>query len=108
MIAAMHPFGKVVAMVSIFLSFLLAECKKQSGEPEPGGSVIEVAAFLVPRQSDMPDMHALPKDDESFSTYVAEDYGIGKERLEEVVICYMDGIEASEVSILAFHDPSQA
>lgn len=98
----------ILAMIPILLTLLLVGCQEQNEELNPNGSVMEVAAFLVSQQRDMPDMYTLSKDEEDFSFYLTEVYGIGEEQLEEGVICYAGGVEASEVSVLAFRDPSQA
>lgn len=99
-------FGVITICVGVFLSGCGASDAPQRDEPAVTASVQEIAAAVVNSQENLPKMTMLTWGEEELSLYLEGYYGLGEALVEDGVICYADGVEASEIAILRLQDTS--
>lgn len=93
---------KCCAAILLF-TFLLAGCtNQQSSETDMAPN--EIATAITDGQSNLPELQQITWSDEEFHTYLSDYYMIDGEQVEDGAICYADGVEASEIAVLALKD----
>lgn len=64
----------------------------------------EIAQAIIESQPDFPKLIRLTPEDEAFTSYLSDYYMMQKEQVADGVICYADGVEASEIAVLIMTD----
>lgn len=80
------------------LIFSLSGCRAepQAELPPPA----DVAQAILDSQTELPPMESITPEDEAFSAYVEQYYQIPADDVEDGVIYYAGGVEASEIAVL--------
>lgn len=97
--------------VCYFFLSLLMTVLTACGEQEPAGNVrtpVKLAAAVRESQTELPVMHVLSPADEDFLFFLTEYYQLDGSQLEDGIICYADGVEASEIAVFLFSDKDGA
>lgn len=94
-----------VTMLLLVFSFT-ACTQRQSLETE--STPIEIAEAVINSQSAIPTLSKLISGDEEFNAYISDYYLLDSEKVNEGVICYAEGVEASEIAVLVLKDESDA
>lgn len=90
-----------IVILSVILS--LAGCmQRQSSETDMTPD--ELAEAVMESQSELPELQRIMEGDEAFTTYLSSYYMIQEQQVENGVICYADGVEASEIAVLELAD----
>lgn len=90
------------AAALLFLASLTA-CTRQQAV-ETGSTPLEIAQTVMDSQTDLPKFYYLTPEDEEFSNYLSGYYQIHDGQVEDGVICYAAGAEASEIAVLRMAD----
>lgn len=90
-------------LVTLLVLLLLAGCAK-SESSEPGMTVDEIVSAIMESQSGLPALSQISPEDEAFASYLSDFYLIDAKKVDEGVICYADGVEASEIAVLVLAD----
>lgn len=88
-----------------FLSFIfsLAGCTQQQGS-ETDMTPHDMAAVIMESQSELPELRQIKSEDEEFASYLSDYYLIRDGQVKDGIICYADGVEASEIAVLLLND----
>lgn len=89
---------KCLIATGILLVSLMGCSGKQALETDM--TVLDMAAAVTESQSDLPSLKEITREDEDFSMWLTEYYFISGEQAVDGVICYAEGVEASEIAIL--------
>ena len=84
-----------------------AACTRQQ-TAETGSTPFEIAQTVIDSQTDLPKFYYLTPEDEEFSNYLSGYYQIKDGQVEDGVICYAAGAEASEIAVLRMADEAAA
>ena len=94
-------------ILSFLISFSLAGCgQKQAANTNMTPS--EIAEVIFESQSGLPEFMQVTATDTDFSTWLSDYYLIPTEQVEDGVIYYADGVEASEITVLVLTDEKNA
>ena len=94
-------------ILSLLISFSLAGCgQKQAANTNMTPS--EIAEVIFESQSGLPELMQVTATDTDFSTWLSDYYLIPTEQVEDGVIYYADGVEASEITVLVLTDEKNA
>lgn len=94
------------AAALLFLVSLTACTRPQA--VETGSTPLEIAQTVMDSQTDLPKFYYLTPEDEEFSNYLSGYYQIHEGQVEDGVICYAAGAEASEIAVLRMADEAAA
>lgn len=94
-----------VAMLLLIFSF--TACTQQQSL-ETRCTPAEIAEAVINSQSAIPALSKLIYGDEGFDAYLSDYYLLDSEKVKEGVICYAEGVEASEIAVLVLGDESDA
>ena len=86
-------------MLLFLLLFSLAGCSQQQ-EQEAEVKPIDIAAAIVKSQPGLPALVQVNPEDGDFATWLSDYYLLQAEKVKDGVICYADGVEASEIAVL--------
>lgn len=95
------------SILSLTAILLLTGCSPQ---PKPETAVLqpqEIAAAVIKSQTSLPMLNQIAYDDDDFSLYLS-DYRLSEEQVEDGVICYADGVEASEIAVFLLTQETDA
>lgn len=95
----------ICCIVTLLLIGMLVACSKQNVE-ETNCSPSEIAEAVIGSQSELPKLYPLTLEDKDFEVYLSNYYRMGSEQLEDGVIYYADGVEASEIAVLLLNEES--
>lgn len=90
--------------LSILLS--LAGCSSQA-PAETNLQPREIAEAIAKSQTTLPELNQITSSDDDFSLYLS-DYDLSDSQVEDGIICYADGVEASEIAVLMMTDEKAA
>ena len=95
---------KLLCLIFLFLFlFSLVGCSGQQ-ELETDMTVSEIAAAIQQSQQELPELSQITSEDTDFTTWLSDYYLLQAEQVSDGVICYADGVEASEIAVLIFKD----
>lgn len=83
--------------------FSIAGCSKQQTfetDMVPG----DMAAVIQQSQQELPELKQITPEDTDFTTWLCDYYLLQGEQMADGVICYADGVEASEIAVLVMTD----
>lgn len=90
-------------MVTFLLLFSLAGCSDQQ-ESETDMAPSEISAAIQRSQKELPELLQITSEDTDFTTWLSDYYLLQAEQVSDGVICYADGVEASEIAVLLLTD----
>lgn len=90
-------------IAAFLIIFLLAGCSKQQS-PETEMMPYEIATVIMESQSELPSLDQMTPKDENFILWLSDYYLISTGQVADGVICYADGVEASEIAVLVLAD----
>lgn len=90
--------------LSILLS--LAGCSSQA-PAETNLQPREIAEAIAKSQTTLPELNQITSSDDDFALYLS-DYDLSDSQVEDGIICYADGVEASEIAVLMMTDEKAA
>ena len=94
-------------ILSLLILLSLAGCgQKQAANTNM--TPIEIAEVIFESQSGLPELMQVTATDTDFSTWLSDYYLIPTEQVEDGVIYYADGVEASEITVLVLTDEKNA
>lgn len=93
-------FNLVFALLPLFS---LAGCSGQQAS-ETDMSPGDIAAEIRRGQQGLPDLMQITAEDSDFATWVSGYYALQAEQVRDGVICYANGVEASEIAVLLMSD----
>ena len=87
----------------LLLLFSLAGCSGQQ-ELETDMTATDIAAAIQQSQQELPELLQITSEDTDFTTWLSGYYLLQAEQVSDGVICYADGVEASEIAVLLLND----
>jgi conserved domain protein len=94
-------------MLSLLILLSLSGCgQKQAVDTNMTPN--EIAESIVRSQTELPELIQITSADADFSTWVSDYYQLPTEQVENGVIFYADGVEASEIAVLVLADEKNA
>lgn len=95
---------KLLCLIFLFLLlFSLAGCSGQQ-ELETDMTATDIAAAIQQSQQELPELSQITSEDTDFTTWLSDYYLLQAEQVSDGVICYADGVEASEIAVLLLND----
>ena len=95
---------KLLCMIFLLLLlFSLAGCSGQQ-ELETDMIVADIAAVIQQSQQELPELSQITSEDTDFTTWLSDYYLLQADQISDGVICYADGVEASEIAVLLLND----
>ena len=95
---------KLLCLIFLFLFlFSLVGCSGQQ-ELETDMTASEIAAAIQQSQQELPELSQITSEDTDFTTWLSDYYLLQAKQVSDGVICYADGVEASEIAVLIFKD----
>lgn len=94
-------------LLCYFFTFLLllsiTGCSKQQVS-ETDMAPDDIATVIQQSQQELPELKRIISEDTDFTTWLSDYYLLQAEQVADGVICYADGVEASEIAVLAMTD----
>lgn len=87
--------------------FLLTGCYSQPKAEAAALQPREIADAIIKSQTDLPVLNQITGSDDDFSLYLS-DYCLSDDQVADGVICYADGVEASEIAVFLLTDEGDA
>lgn len=95
---------KILSFILTFLLlFSLVGCSGQQAS-ETDMVPDDIAAAIQKSQQELPDLIQIASEDTDFTTWLSDYYFLQTEQVSDGVICYADGVEASEIAVLLMSD----
>jgi len=92
-------------LLTSFLLLSLVGCSgRQAASTETDMGPDEIAAAIQASQRELPTLTKLSFDDIAFADWLDDYYLLQTEQIADGVICYADGVEASEIAVLLLTD----
>lgn len=93
-------------ILTVLLFISLGGCSGQrSAETDMAPS--DIAAAIQKSQQEIPDLMQITSADADFTTWLSDYYLLQAEQVSDGVICYADGVEASEIAVLLLEDEKE-
>lgn len=92
----------------LLVTISLTACGQQEQSVETTQTPVEIAETVIAGQTGLPVFIQLTAGDEEFDVYLSDYYLLDREQVSDGVICYADGVEASEIAVLVLADESSA
>lgn len=89
-------------LLTLLISFGLCACERRQASADP--SPEQILTSVVQSQSELPELIRLTPQDADFAAFLTGDYGIDPAKVADGIIAYADGVEASEIVLLALAD----
>lgn len=86
----------------VFL-FSIVGCSRQEAS-ETDMALDDIMTAITESQTELPSLDQVRSGEEEFSTWLSDYYFIQPEQVEDGIICYADGVEASEIAVLLLED----
>lgn len=102
----MKRLQRLAVLLLLPLIFLSACTQKQSVESSL--APLEMSEAIINSQSEIPALGSILPGEDDFSFYLSNYYQIDSEQVEDGVIRYAEGVEASEIAILVLADETAA
>lgn len=90
-------------ILTFILIFSIAGCSEQQTS-ETDMSLDDMAAVIQQSQQELPKLTLITPEDTDFTTWLSDYYLLQAEQVADGVICYADGVEASEIAVLIMAD----
>lgn len=90
-------------LFTFFLMFSFTGCSQQKAF-ETDMAPDDIAAAIQASQQELPELIQITSEDMDFSTWLSDYYLLQTEQVSDGVICYGDGVEASEIAVLLMTD----
>lgn len=90
-------------MIPLLIILFLSGCRQKQAV-ETDMTPCEIAEVMAESQPELPDFRQISLGDEAFTSYISDYYLLANEQVEDGVICYADGVEASEIAVLVLAD----
>ena len=91
---------KLIIIIAAALAlFSFGGCSGQQAK-ETNMSLGEIAAAIQSSQQGLPELLQLTPEDADFDTWLSDYYFLQAEQVVDGVICYAEGVEASEIAVL--------
>lgn len=90
--------------ILVILSLLLLIGCSQKQVSETDMSPYDITEAITKSQTGLPAMQRVMLKDKNFPVWMSDYYSIQMENLEDGVICYADGVQASEIAVLQMKD----
>lgn len=94
---------KLLLLLAALLLLTACRAEPQAELPPPA----DVARAILDSQTELPAMESLTPEDEAFSSYVEQYYQIPADNVEDGIICYAGGVEASEIAVLIITEDAE-
>ena len=95
---------KLLCLTFLFsLLFSLAGCSGQQ-ELETDMTADDIATAIQQSQQELPELSQITSENTDFTTWLSDYYLLQAEQVSDGVICYADGVEASEIAVLLLDD----
>ena len=95
---------KLLCLTLLFLLlFSFVGCSSQR-KSETDMAPDDIVATIQSSQQELPELSQIALGDEDFSTWLSDYYILQEEQVSDGVICYADGVEASEIAVLLLND----
>ena len=95
---------KLLCFIFSFLLLLtLAGCSGEQAS-ETDMTLDDIAAVIQNGQQELPELKRITSKDMDFTTWLSDYYLLEVEQVDGGVICYADGVEASEIAVLLMAD----
>ncbi|MDO4942482.1 MAG: DUF4358 domain-containing protein [Lachnospiraceae bacterium] len=95
---------KLLYFIFIFLLlFSIMGCSKQQAS-ETDMTPNDIAEAIQRNQQELPELKEIDSEDTDFATWLSDYYLLQAEQVSDGVICYADGVEASEIAVLEMAD----
>lgn len=95
---------KLLYLIFTFLLLLSFSGCSQQHASETDMTPGDIAAAIMKSQTEIPTMQMITPEDKKFASWLSDYYSIEPEKVEKGVICYADGVEASEIALLLMKD----
>ena len=95
---------KLLCFIFSFLLLLtLAGCSGEQAS-ETDMTLDDIAEVIQNGQQELPELKRITSKDMDFTTWLSDYYLLEVEQVDGGVICYADGVEASEIAVLLMAD----
>ncbi|MDO5786014.1 MAG: DUF4358 domain-containing protein [Eubacteriales bacterium] len=95
---------KLLCFIFTFLLiFSIAGCSKQQTS-ETDMALEDMVSVIQQSQQELPELTQITPEDTDFTTWLSDYYLLQTGQVADGVICYADGVEASEIAVLAMTD----
>ncbi|MDO5538592.1 MAG: DUF4358 domain-containing protein [Eubacteriales bacterium] len=91
------------SILTLLFLFSLVGCSQEKAA-ETDMPLTDIVAAVTESQSELPALKQITSKDQNFDIWISDYYSLQKENVEDGVICYADGVEASEIAVLALSD----
>ena len=95
---------KTFALIVFLLCSLTACGQAQKQEVETEKTPSEIVEAVINSQSNLPELIRVTASDVEFDTYLANYYLLDREQVADGALCYVDGVDASEIAVMALVD----
>lgn len=101
---------KSFALIALLLlsCFLTACGQKQEQTTETEKTPAEIMEAMISSQPDLPEMIRVSAADTEFDTYLSNYYRLDREQVADGALCYVDGVDASEIAVLVLANEADA
>lgn len=90
-------------ILTLLLIFSIAGCSGQ-GTAQTDMSLDDMIGVIQLSQQKLPELTNITPEDVDFTTWLSDYYFMQSEQVADGVICYADGVEASEIAVLVMAD----
>lgn len=90
-------------ILTLLLIFSIAGCSGQQTS-ETDMSLDDMIGVIQLSQQELPELTHITHEDVDFTTWLSDYYFMQPEQVADGVICYADGVEASEIAVLVMAD----
>ncbi|MDO4283339.1 MAG: DUF4358 domain-containing protein [Clostridia bacterium] len=91
-----------IILMILGIVFFITHTQKQSVETDMTPN--EIVTAIIESQTELPSLNQITSENEEFVTYLSDYYLIDSKTIENGVIYYADGVEASEIAVLILRD----
>ena len=101
---------KSFALIALLLlsCFLTACGQKQEQTTETEKKPAEIMEAMISSQPDLPEMIRVSAADTEFDIYLSNYYRLDHEQVADGSLCYVDGVDASEIAVLVLANEADA
>lgn len=88
-------------ILTLLLIFSIAGCSGQQTS-QTDMSLDDMIGVIQLSQQELPELTNITPEDVDFTTWLSDYYFMQSEQVVDGVICYADGVEASEIAVLVW------
>ena len=90
------------------LCTLLTSCGAQNAQITTKYTPMQITQIIIAAQRDAPPLTPLTPGDDLYDEYIESNYQLDADNIEDGVICYAIGVEATEITILLLNNNADA